>query len=190
MIRSVRGTVISVVKTTAPLWLLWFFCEFLIYYIVLWQCHYPLIQGQDPPNALKAMFLADTHLLGSREGHWFDKLRREWAMHRAFQTSMTYFHPELVVFLGDVFDEGKWCSDDEFQRYLHRFYDLFQMGDDQELRVVAGNHDMGFHYAVTPHLKRRFQDAFESPSVERFVAKGVQFVSVNSMAMQGKWTSN
>ena len=41
--------------------------------------------------ALRAMFLADTHLLGRRQGHWFDKLRREWQMHRAFQTAMTYF---------------------------------------------------------------------------------------------------
>ena len=66
------------------------------------------------------MFLADTHLLGRRQGHWFDKLRREWQMHRAFQTAMTYFKPELVVFLGDVFDEGKWAGDDEFQAYITR----------------------------------------------------------------------
>jgi hypothetical protein len=26
--------------------------------------------------SVKAMFIADTHLLGSKEGHWFDKLRR------------------------------------------------------------------------------------------------------------------
>ena len=25
---------------------------------------------------VQAMFLADTHLLGSRKGHWYDKLRR------------------------------------------------------------------------------------------------------------------
>ena len=28
--------------------------------------------------------------------------------------------PELVVFLGDVFDEGKWAGDDEFQAYVKR----------------------------------------------------------------------
>jgi len=26
--------------------------------------------------SVKAMFIADTHLLGPKEGHWFDKLRR------------------------------------------------------------------------------------------------------------------
>merc|ERR550517_1891817 len=48
------------------------------------------------------MVLADTHLLGSRNGHWFDKLRREWQMHRAFQTAQTYFSPQHVFFLGDL----------------------------------------------------------------------------------------
>ena len=71
------------------------------------------------------MFLADTHLIGSRLGHWFDKLRREWQMHRGFTTAYTYFQPEAVFFLGDVFDEGKWCGTSEFQDYMNRFHTLF-----------------------------------------------------------------
>lgn len=56
--------------------------EFLVYYIVLIQCTWPVLDSviaDFPPfssKPLKAMLLADTHLLGSREGHWFDKLRR------------------------------------------------------------------------------------------------------------------
>ena len=55
-----------------------FYCEFFVYYLVLWQCSYPT----SSTTSMKAMVLADTHLLGSRNGHWFDKLRREWQMHR------------------------------------------------------------------------------------------------------------
>jgi hypothetical protein len=56
--------------------------EFLVYYLVLLQCTWPVLdisesQYQDfAKTSLKAMILADTHLLGSREGHWFDKMRR------------------------------------------------------------------------------------------------------------------
>ena len=46
------------------------------------------------------MLLADTHLLGPYRGHWFDKLRREWQMHRAFQTAITLHKPEVVFILG------------------------------------------------------------------------------------------
>merc|ERR1719239_1609206 len=66
------------------------------------------------------MVLADTHLLGSRNGHWFDKLRREWQMHRAFQTAQTYFSLQHVFFLGDLFDDGLWCPPAEFDYYVKR----------------------------------------------------------------------
>ena len=56
-----------------------FYCEFLVYYLVLSQCSYPASLSSE---SMRAMVLADTHLLGSRKGHWFDKLRREWQMHR------------------------------------------------------------------------------------------------------------
>lgn len=138
------------------------------------------------------MFIADTHLLGPKEGHWFDKLRRsislhvvchlifikkefimnyyfrEWQMYRVFQTMMSIHGPEvvfvlgiyiyidilsqknhyfsLIYYLGDVFDEGQWCSSTEFENYMRRFYSLFYVPKDTRLYVVAGNHDMGFHY--------------------------------------------
>jgi metallophosphoesterase superfamily enzyme len=63
--------------------------------------------------------------------------------------------PDVVFFLGDVFDEGKWCDDDEFAAYRRRFSTLFATRDPQKVVVVAGNHDIGFHYAVTPYLNSR-----------------------------------
>lgn len=149
------------------------------------------------------MVLADTHLLGSRQGHWLDKWRREWQMHRAFQTAMTLHRPEIVFvlgkiltiapvlpelgikvqltiifkkilkvnknhmlqvinyfqillnyfqttsfsfLLGDLFDEGKWCAEDEFNDYVDRFHKLFRVPEGTSMHVVVGNHDIGFHY--------------------------------------------
>jgi len=65
------------------------------------------------------MLIADTHLLGSRNGHWFDKLRREWQMYRAFQTARFYLQPDYIVIMGDLTDEGKWCSDWEVLTFLN-----------------------------------------------------------------------
>lgn len=56
------------------------FCEYFIYHLVIFQCHWPevktLAHGDRQKPVLKAMFLADTHLLGEIRGHWLDKLRR------------------------------------------------------------------------------------------------------------------
>jgi ethanolamine phosphate phosphodiesterase len=67
-------------------------------------------------------------------------------MHRAFQSAITLHEPDVVFVLGDVFDEGLWSSEIEFNNYVARFKSLFRVPDDTQLHVVVGNHDIGFHY--------------------------------------------
>lgn len=66
--------------------LLVFYCEFLHYYLVLLRCTWPSpatltwarfqTEEDRPQPPLRVMILSDTHLLGFKNGHWFDKLRR------------------------------------------------------------------------------------------------------------------
>ena len=42
------------------------YCEFLHYYLVLCQCHYPRVSTGSDGDRVSAMVLADTHLLGPR----------------------------------------------------------------------------------------------------------------------------
>ncbi|KAL1491182.1 hypothetical protein ABEB36_011820 [Hypothenemus hampei] len=173
--------------------LLFTYCEFLIYYIVQIQCGWPELDSlKADPNItssldehLKVVILADIHLLGSRHGHWFDKLRREWQMYRAFQTALTIHKPEVVFVLGDLLDEGSFCSDKEFDYYVDRFNSLFGVPDDVYLYMVVGNHDIGFHYAVQKHRKQRFDTAFNTSGVQLLTLKGSHFVLVNSIALEG-----
>jgi len=51
-----------------------------------------------------------------------------------------------IVASGDLFDEGKWCSDSEFQRYVSKFHKMFHTPSTTQLYAVVGNHDIGFHY--------------------------------------------
>ncbi|XP_034942432.1 metallophosphoesterase 1 isoform X2 [Chelonus insularis] len=171
------------------------FCEYLIYYVTLVQCSWPTLQPHKadhsitPPSPeetpVKVMFIADTHLLGSRNGHWLDKLRREWQMYRAFQTAINLHRPEVIFVLGDLFDEGLWCGSAEFDAYVQRFNSLFAVPKDSHLYVVAGNHDMGFHYVITPYLNQRFVDGMKAPNVRRVSIRGNHFVLINSMALEG-----
>ncbi|XP_012252317.2 metallophosphoesterase 1 isoform X2 [Athalia rosae] len=173
-----------------------FFCEYLMYYVVLLQCRWPdLDHGKIDPGItltdmedttpVKVMFLSDTHLLGSLNGHWFDKLRREWQMYRVFQTTMTIHKPEVVFVLGDIFDEGLWCSAAEFNRYVTRFNSLFYVPKSTRIYVVAGNHDMGFHYKIIPYLNQRFVNGMKAPNVRKISIRGNHFVLLNSMALEG-----
>lgn len=94
------------------------YCEYIIYYIVIFQCSWPVLDTRsrnneflNPNNNINALLLSDPHLLGSERGHWFDKLRREWQMKRSFQTAIKFLKPDVVFILGDIFDEGMICGD-------------------------------------------------------------------------------
>lgn len=108
------------------------------------QCHWPA----KIDNSVKAMLLADTHLIGPHRGHWFDRLRREWQMRRAFQSTIWLHQPDVVFILGDVFDEGQWVSDKNFREYLLRFHTIFQTPNQMPVYSAVGNHDIGFHYRL------------------------------------------
>ncbi|XP_026820895.1 metallophosphoesterase 1 [Rhopalosiphum maidis] len=161
-----------------------FFCEYGIFYVVLSQCNWPSDSNMTSEQPVKVMFLADTHLLGTRKGHWLDKMIREWEMGCAFQTAIKLHKPELIFILGDLFDEGLWSSERDFNSYVETFKYLFSVPSAIQLYTIVGNHDIGFHYSITPHLERRFNKVFNTSSVELISRRNVHFVSINSMAME------
>ncbi|ESO98308.1 hypothetical protein LOTGIDRAFT_213926 [Lottia gigantea] len=168
---------------------LFLYCEYFHYYVVLLQCTWPQLDPsvEKPDKPLKVMLLGDTHLLGFRNGHWWDKLRREWQMQRAFQTTMSLHKPDMVFVLGDLLDEGKWCLESEFRYHVERFYKMFSVHSKTELHLVAGNHDMGFHYMISRERKDRFEKVFNTTGVKLIEKHGNMFVVVNSMAFEGDY---
>ncbi|CAH2050458.1 unnamed protein product, partial [Iphiclides podalirius] len=109
------------------------------------QCHWPSLHEANWPFNLKTLIIADTHLLGPYRGHWLDKWRREFQMHQAFQAITMLHKPDVVFVLGDLFDEGEWSNETQFQEYVYRFFKLFALPENIKMYVVAGNHDIGFH---------------------------------------------
>lgn len=52
----------------------------------------------------------------------------------------------ILIFAGDLLDEGKWCSNAEFNYHVNRFKQMFATPAGVETYAVTGNHDVGFHY--------------------------------------------
>ncbi|KAL7835603.1 hypothetical protein SRHO_G00279500 [Serrasalmus rhombeus] len=177
------GLALSLVLSACCVFL---FCEYGIYFPAILRCSWPEIkQSEDSPRPLRALFLSDPHLLGAIRGHWFDKLRREWQMERAFQTAMWLLGPEMVFILGDVFDEGKWSSPKDWEDDVRRFKQIFRHPSDTELVVLIGNHDIGFHHEMTRYKLERFEKVFNVTSARILTKRGVNFLLVNSVALHG-----
>ncbi|KAJ6649279.1 Metallophosphoesterase 1 like [Pseudolycoriella hygida] len=184
-------------KVVGCLVLVLIFNEFIIYYVTLAQCHWPKLPET---NHVKAIILADTHMLGPFRGHWFDKLRREWQMHRAFQTSMTLFQPDVVFILGDLFDEGQWVNDKQFKEYVRRYRRLFHTDEKTKeitisdfimrnilpicMKYLPLSHTKIF--STSPRMINRYENVFNNTDDTVLVTvKGVHFVLINSVRMEG-----
>lgn len=53
--------------------------------------------------------------------------------------TMKYF----LLIAGDIFDEGKWANQKQYEDYVERFTKMFPTNNPY---VLVGNHDVGFHY--------------------------------------------
>ena len=54
---------------------------------------------------------------------------------------------------------------------VFRFHSLFPSGKETQIHVLPGNHDMGFHYALSPYLDKRFKTAFKTKAVQLKVTR-------------------
>ncbi|EDV44477.2 uncharacterized protein Dana_GF20377 [Drosophila ananassae] len=161
-------------------------CEYVADYVVLQKCKWPDMKRKSryAADPLRALIIADPHLLGPHRGHWLDKFYREWHMTRAFQAASRLFRPDVVFVLGDLFDEGDMVTDKHFQEYVWRYLKIFHPKPGIPLISLVGNHDVGFHYKMQPLLVSRFEKYLNNSLVTLYTIKHTHFVMINSMAME------
>uniref|UniRef100_H2YVN8 Uncharacterized protein n=1 Tax=Ciona savignyi TaxID=51511 RepID=H2YVN8_CIOSA len=113
------------------------FNEYFIYYFTIFNCRWPKVVKVDfnRDSYQRLLVLSDPHLLGDVEGHWFDKLRREWQMYMSFQSAVNWFRPDGVFILGDLLDEGKWANEEQWDRYVANAKQLFNTPSGVQLHV-------------------------------------------------------
>jgi predicted MPP superfamily phosphohydrolase len=164
-------SVLFVVETVLIIALSILWCEVGYYYFLFYfNCSsWPGVENSpatyNEGNLSKIMIIADTHIMGPIKSVRFDKLRREWQMKQAFSISNKIFQPDTIVFLGDLFDEASFSRDEAFREACQDFDNIFDFDRErQELIVIPGNHDVGFHNQMKyfPYLLQRFTKTFMS----------------------------
>ncbi|XP_037558285.1 metallophosphoesterase 1 homolog [Dermacentor silvarum] len=102
--------------------------EWLVYLVApYWNWpHLPLTAG----IGTRLLLVADPQLLGrvNTAPGLFGIIER-WDADRyiskTFALANDYFKPHVVIFLGDLSDEGEFATDDDFRSYVERFFNIF-----------------------------------------------------------------
>lgn len=160
--------------------------EILTYYYIsfLW---YP-IECINRYKCTKILLVADPQLIGlQNERIQFLTPLSIWDSDRYL--SKTYSHaykftqPDVVIFLGDLLDEGSTATDKEFYSYVERFYNIFQKDDVQNV-WIPGDNDIGGESAdyITPHKIDRFNKAFPQDNI--ILYKNIRFLKINRLINQ------
>ncbi|KAI5732463.1 hypothetical protein M8J76_000501 [Diaphorina citri] len=106
---------------------------------------------------------------------------------KTYSKAFSYIKPDLVIFLGDIMDEGHISHDEHFFKYLARVRQIFQLDNlapHQRVLFLPGDNDVGGEEdEVSLNKLNRFNNHFNVTGLSGLsVYGGIQFVVVNKLA--------
>lgn len=139
-----------------------------------------------PGAKVRMLIVADPQLIGyEQERVPFASITRWDAdryLHLGFSRALRASKPDVVLFLGDLFDEGVTMSASDFKRTVKRFRSIFAMPRTVQSLFVPGDNDIGGEVeAVRPYLLERFLHQFQNTFKPGDIGlDGFKFIHLNA----------
>ncbi|KAI9026837.1 Metallo-dependent phosphatase-like protein [Hyaloraphidium curvatum] len=153
--------------------------EVLVFRIATWRCGWPqLDQARRNPGAkvARVAIIADPQLsdplsYNQKPGSltlWVTQFTCDYYMRKAYAGVLSHLEPDVVVFLGDLFDGGRVWDNATWNQELRRFAGIFRLygtgSNAHDVFYVAGNHDYGIGDGVVASAYARFTERFGNPN--------------------------
>ncbi|XP_076642954.1 metallophosphoesterase [Halictus rubicundus] len=135
-------------------------------------------------ECVKVLLVADPQILGRKTEVYFGAWVAQWDSDRylkkTFSKALDHSQPHVVVFLGDLMDEGHIANAEEFRDYKRRLDSIFDMPDHIMKIYLPGDNDIGGEEdSVSFNMNNRFNFAYTQP--DTLVYKSVTFFKVNRL---------
>lgn len=148
-------------------------------------------------SGFRFLIFGDSHLLGMRRS-WWDRNWVDWQVRRSVEFAIWKHNPTDLIFLGDLFDEGKHYDSKTLVEESQRFVSTIVRPSNRSnvrLHTIAGNHDIGEHYQLRASKIEAFQKAIGTVNVfhkdvcveeeEEEEGECVSILGINTMALEG-----
>ncbi|CEG45638.1 metallophosphoesterase 1 [Plasmopara halstedii] len=163
-------------------------CQAGVFYFQAWRCEQKLPKMLD--DEFTALVVTDVHLLGKRRRSVIERMWVDWQIRAAIRAAVDVHAPDVVVVLGDQFDEGgRRTSDSDWDEYAQRFLRVFASFLPKKTLYVVGNHDTSFGREMNLHDLKRFEVTFGATN-HFDVIEGHTFVVLNTMALDSDVASH
>ena len=125
----------AILARLSPKWTIFcIVCVVVVYHEVVSffvsSLHWPNLPPANQDD-VRVLFVADPQLVGlQNEPALLGAITRRDAdkyLQFGFFHAIGYVRPDVVIFLGDLLDEGSIASDDEYINYVNRFHSVFRM---------------------------------------------------------------
>ncbi|CAL7952139.1 unnamed protein product [Xylocopa violacea] len=135
-------------------------------------------------ECVKVLLVADPQILGDEHEKYFGSWIAQWDsdmyLKKTFSRALDHSNPHVVVFLGDLMDEGHIANAEKFNLYKRRLDSIFEMPDHIMKIYLPGDNDIGGEEdVVSANVHNRFNFAFSQP--DTLVYKTVTFFKVNRL---------
>ncbi|EDW60763.2 metallophosphoesterase 1 isoform X2 [Drosophila virilis] len=165
--------------------LLMFFNEVLIYYIA--QSSWNSIDCK-LENCTRLLLIADPQILGTsydRSSH--SPLARydlDRYLQKSFERAVSFTQPHIIVFLGDLLDEGNIATAQEYKQYVQRFKRIYRNKQLTNRVHVPGDNDIGGDNGdyISNSNQRRFENNFMSEDLFDY-DNHLRFFKINRMLL-------
>ncbi|XP_060657393.1 metallophosphoesterase 1 [Drosophila nasuta] len=165
--------------------LLMFFNEVLIYYIAQSRWHSIDCQHE---NCTRLLLIADPQILGNsydRSSHSpLARYDSDRYLQKSFERAISFTQPHIIVFLGDLLDEGNIATAQEYKQYVKRFKRIFQNKKITKRVHVPGDNDIGGDNGdyISNSNQRRFENEFMSEDLFDY-DNHLRFFKINRMLL-------
>ncbi|KAJ0182146.1 hypothetical protein K1T71_002868 [Dendrolimus kikuchii] len=159
------------------------YCEWLVYIIqpIFWpdlQCN------EHDSSCTKILFIADPQIQGDTAVPPPMSYLFNWDSDRylksSFSVALNHFKPEILVYLGDLTDEGSIATMKEFNGYVKRLSNIFNVNYEILQVWVPGDNDIGGeNEPIKADKVAAFENIFDQPFVIMY--RNISFYKVNAI---------
>lgn len=136
-------------------------------------------------DCFRILLVADPQILGNKHEKFYARLDSDRHLMQNYKAAVKFVKPNVIIFLGDLMDEGSIASDRQYLDYNERFMKIFPIPFKTSAIYISGDNDVGGEGGEKID-SRRFEAIFGNKTRWNFNEYNIEVIHFNRI--EGKFS--